>query len=596
MRPYIVISFIKKYLTNYCYFALILCSILSVCAQMIKLAQPSLSATILHELQKGQTVWNYAGILVLLFVLEGVLTASVAFLSQKMGEQITCAMRIDMVEHIFKKGVQELEYKKPDWYIQRMTQDSDIFKSMPEIYLKLLQSVVMLTGSFIAMTTINWVILLISTIMGCFAVIVSFAISAYTKKLSTLSREKTEYLASILRNAYQSNRLFRAYQIWDETKKGLISELIHIQKLNTRNSSIQSMAYPLTGTIMQVTNMGLLLIGAIGATQGWLSFHGLIAFLMYFSFFSSAIFQITSAFGHFKEEQVSISRIQHIICDCDKNRNHAQEDCLEGCLTEEEVTSLLAYPLCSERASIAFHHVFFKYKNAESQVLTDLSFEIPEKRLTAIVGESGGGKSTVVGLIERFFRPDNGYISFYGHPLSKINLNTWRSLISYIPQENLGVNGSLGYNISLSRKNCPKRKLKNLLKIVHLADYLEGLDMTLLDTGFNLSGGQLQKLALARALSRNTPFLLLDEPTSHLDGEAEEEYFHILKQLVSTKTVVYTSHRASMIERADWVIVIKNGTCIAQGTPSQLNQTCSYYSRLVNLQRTDTSPDSPCCN
>ena len=223
--------------------------------------------------------------------------------------------------------------------------------------------------------------------------------------------------------------------------------------------------------------------------------------------------------------------------------------------------------------NVSFEHVSFEYVK-DKPVLNNINLEVKSGETLAIVGNSGGGKSTLVNLIPRFYDVNYGSIKFDGTDIRSYKLNDLRSAISIVFQDNFLFTGTIRENILLAKPNATEEELNMAIEASHLTDVIEalpnGLDTELGERGLTLSGGQRQRVAIARAMIRNTPIVILDEATSALDNESEAVVQKALDNLMQNKTVFVIAHRLSTIKNADRIAVINDGSLVELGTHDDL--------------------------
>lgn len=239
-------------------------------------------------------------------------------------------------------------------------------------------------------------------------------------------------------------------------------------------------------------------------------------------------------------------------------------------------------------AGIRFENVSFAYKGRDS-VLKNIDLEIPRHQTTAIVGESGCGKSTIVNLLLRFYDPQSGKITFNGRDYLSIAPEQLRRQINMVPQFVFIFSGTVRQNLLLAAPNATDVELYDVLAQVKLKDWIdaqpERLDTPVGDAGSRLSGGQRQKLGIARTLLCRSEYIIFDEATSSVDEKSENEIWACIKELAQTRTLIIISHRLSTIRNADSIYVIENGRVAEHGSHSQLMETHGLYSRLVEQQQ-----------
>jgi subfamily B ATP-binding cassette protein MsbA len=246
-----------------------------------------------------------------------------------------------------------------------------------------------------------------------------------------------------------------------------------------------------------------------------------------------------------------------------------------------------AKPMASCRGEITFENVAFGY-DAAAPVLKDVSFKITPGQLVGIVGTTGGGKSTVVSLIPRFYDPIGGRVLIDGVDLKDLELASLRSKIGYVLQDTVLFHGTVRENIAYGRPNATEEEIVAAAKLANAHDFIiemqHGYDTMVGDRGLTLSGGQRQRIGIARAVIRDTPILILDEPTAALDTESERLVIEGLERLMKGRTVITIAHRLSTIRDAHKIIVLKDGLVHEQGTHDELLALNGVYAELHHIQ------------
>lgn len=236
---------------------------------------------------------------------------------------------------------------------------------------------------------------------------------------------------------------------------------------------------------------------------------------------------------------------------------------------------------------IILKDVEFSY-DGKRKILSHLNLKIPRDKTTAIVGRSGCGKSTLASMLMRFIDPDHGYLYFEGECYFNKSPDQLRKKIIMVPQKVNIFSGSLEDNLKIAKEEATISELLDILKQVHLYDWVkslpEGLSTNLGDSGAILSGGQKQKIGIARALLSGAPYIIFDEATSSVDQKSEDEIWHCINELSHTRTLIIISHRLSTIQNADQIIVLNQGTLVEQGNHETLIKNKREYYQLVKEQ------------
>jgi subfamily B ATP-binding cassette protein MsbA len=239
------------------------------------------------------------------------------------------------------------------------------------------------------------------------------------------------------------------------------------------------------------------------------------------------------------------------------------------------------------RGQIEFEHVAFGY-NASSPVLRDVSFSIKPGQMVGIVGTTGGGKSTVVGLIPRFYDANGGTVRIDGVDVREFKLQSLRKHIGFVLQDTVLFRGTVYENIAYGRPGATEKEVTIAAKLANADEFISrmpnGYQTMVGERGLTLSGGQRQRIGIARALVRDNPILILDEPTAALDSESEKLVIEALERLMKGRTVITIAHRLSTIEDADKIIVLKDGVVAEEGTNSELIARRGIYAELHRIQ------------
>ena len=245
-------------------------------------------------------------------------------------------------------------------------------------------------------------------------------------------------------------------------------------------------------------------------------------------------------------------------------------------------------PLDGLNDSIEFRNVNFEYEK-DVPVVKNLNLKVKKNETIALVGNSGGGKSTVVSLLPRFYDVTGGEILFDGVNIKSYDLNSLRDNISFVFQDNFMFTGTIRENIMLGNPNATEEDLQKVLALAHLDEFVStlenGIDTVLGERGTSLSGGQRQRVAIARAMIKNAPIVILDEATSALDNESEAIVQKALDNLMQNKTVFVIAHRLSTISNVDRIAVIHDGELVELGTHTELiNIKGGFYKKLYDMQ------------
>ena len=260
----------------------------------------------------------------------------------------------------------------------------------------------------------------------------------------------------------------------------------------------------------------------------------------------------------------------------------------------EEHDSPNAPDISIEQTTVAFDCVSFHYQ-AERTILTDVSFEVPAGKTVAIVGPSGSGKSTISRLLFRFYDPQSGSIKVAGQDIKNFSAKSLRTHVGIVPQDTVLFNDTLAYNIGYAKPDCSLEELKQVTDLAHLSEFVkvlpDGYDTLVGERGLKLSGGEKQRVAIARMLLKNPKIMIFDEATSSLDSHTEKEIQKSIAEISKNRTTVMIAHRLSTVVHADNIIVLRFGKIVEQGTHQQLLKLNNVYASMWQQQKQDAQPE-----
>lgn len=401
-----------------------------------------------------------------------------------------------------------------------------------------------------------------------------FLISRIVKRLknqATRSQQSLGLMIGFLDEALTGIKIVKAFNATEYTKKRFTSENKTYTKLLKSMAKRQQLASPVSEFLGVAMVAGIVLYGGslilTGASE--LSAPAFIAYILLFSQLLRPAKAITDSFSNIHSGIAAGERVLEVID------------------TKPVITDAAdAVSLTTFNDKITLTKVSFAY--SKKVILDNISIEIKKGDTVALVGPSGGGKSTLMDLIPRFNEPNSGEILFDGINLKKIKSDSLREQIGFVSQESILFNDTIFNNISFGKPNATQEEVEAAAKIANAHHFIlnteNGYQTNIGDRGMKLSGGQKQRINIARAVLKNPPILLLDEATSALDTESEKLVQDALNKLMLNRTSVVIAHRLSTIQNADKIFVLDAGKIVEQGSHSDLIQQNGLYKRLIDMQ------------
>ncbi|MGN7410362.1 ABC transporter ATP-binding protein [Sporosarcina sp. SAFN-010] len=356
-----------------------------------------------------------------------------------------------------------------------------------------------------------------------------------------------------------------------ETERGKDNIQLYY-RANMKRSLTAWVNTPLTSILNLVMELFVIVFGIYLVTQGTITIQIWIAFFMYVGMYFGMLETFGLMYTQIKQSQGATSRIAHLV-----------ENDLEQYHREQEVDS--------NQLDLEFNHVMFAY--GDKLVLDEVSFTVPYGKVTAIVGPSGGGKSTILALLQQLYHPNDGQISFGGTPIEKFHLNNWRKLFSYVAQDSPLFAGTIRENIMYGlEREVSESELINAAENANILTFIneqpDKFDASVGEGGSSLSGGQRQRIAIARAFLRNSDFLLLDEAMASLDVKSEKAVQAAMSVLMEGRTAIVVAHDLSIIRNADQIILLNEGKVETTGTHDEVLRESDLYRQFVEFLNNTT--------
>jgi ATP-binding cassette, subfamily B, bacterial len=455
--------------------------------------------------------------------------------------------------------------------ITRVTKDIDAVQDFIDTaLLGIVVSVLTLVGMVSVMLYVNWRFTLVGLSVAPVLFVVVYFYSRKIKDASRVVKRKESELLSGVAEVFTSIQVVQAFAREDYEDRRFDTESRDNVHAGLQARSIKAKLSPMVDIIVAMGTCLVLAYGVKLASSGQLSTGVLIVFLLYLKKTYKPIKDLSKMTNTLSKAAVSYERIQEVVGTESTIRD------LPGARNAPPLTGALE-----------FDHVTFGY-DADVQILRDVSLRVEPGQVAAIVGPSGMGKSTIASLIPRFFDPFEGAVKIDGHDIRQFTLKSLRDQISFVLQDSLLFSGTIWENISYGRPNAEPEETIRAAQLANAHDFImnlpHGYGTVVGERGATLSGGQRRRIAIARAIVRNTPILILDEPTTGLDAASEYTVVEALEHLMKGRTTIVIAHHLDTIQRADVILVVKDAAIVERGTHESLLAANGVYRELFDLQ------------
>ena len=524
--------------------------------------------------QKDQGhLWMQMGFL-FIFAVIGVLVALVAqFYSAKAAVGFAKELTNDLYRHILSLPKDSRDRLTTSSLVTRLTSDTYQIQTGINQFLRLfLRAPIIVFGAIFMAYRLSPELTFWFLVMVAILSFVIVVLSRLVNPLYSILRKKTDQLVKETRQQIQGMRVIRAF---GQEKR----EIENFQVLNQVYTAIQmktgywsSLLTPLTYLIVNGTLLVIIWNGYISIQGGWLSQGALIALINYLLQILVELIKLAMLINSLNQSYISAKRIKEVFAE-----------------KPEDILAEIAQKETSSNQSLRVEHLSFTYPDAAQPSLQNLSFAMQQGQILGIIGGTGSGKSSLVQVLLGLYAADKGTISLYRDGRSPRNLSEWRSWMAYVSQKVELFKGSIRSNLTLGmEETVSDQELWQALEIAQAKDFVsdkEGqLDAEVQAGGRNFSGGQKQRLSIARAVLRRAPFLILDDATSALDTITESNLLKAVQDNLPNTSLILISQRTSTLKIADQILLLEKGEQLALGNHEELMETSQVY-REINASQ-----------
>ncbi|WFE30319.1 ABC transporter ATP-binding protein [Solwaraspora sp. WMMD791] len=562
------------------------------------LALPWAVGQLIANLGQGETArWTT---LMIAFGLGSALANTLAtFLLSRLGQQMICRLRVRTMGHVLRLPLADVRREGSGNLVSRITADTSRIKKLIDVGpIQLPIAGLTVVGTLVIMGLLDWRLLVVT--VGAFLVAAALIVLVVKRlrRSYVAVQESTGTLAQRFAAAVDAVKVIKTYRAERSVTTDLAENATTVARREIDAARMEALMTPVVNLGQQIALVAVVSTGGARLVAGGLSLADFVSFLLYLLQLTGPFMMVAAGVTALRMGAVARDRFTGLFAM--PTEESAAPTGLPATVTDGSAAPAdklatpadkLATPIGSlaapPTAAVRFDRVRFGY--GADPVLCDVSFTVPLRGLTAMVGLSGAGKTTAVELIQRFADVDRGSIEVLGRDVRHWSLAELRGRIAYVDQAASSVQDTIRRNLTLGRADnaFSDGELMTVLQQVGLAEEVrrlpDGLD-TVLAGDVDLSGGQRQRLAIARAMLTDAPVVLLDEPSSHLDSVNEGKLRDLVDELAATRAVLVVAHRISTIRHADHVVVLEAGEVVGQGGHDELLRDCATYTNLVHGQ------------
>ena len=536
--------------------------------------ETALPAIMQHLLDDGfggkgnpQLMWTAPLMIIGLFLGRGMFTFTMNYAMNEVSNSVLYDLRKQMFDRLVQMPVSYFSTHSAGTIIARLVNDvQNVTQSLASVLVIMVRDTCVILGLLGWLLYLNWQLTMIAFVL---IPMVALAVGAFSRRMRRLSGEQLRYtgeLTSVVGEAIHGNPVIKVYAGQEHERSRFAAASRQLQGFARRMTVASSLLVPITQVMAAVAVSLVIALALYQSQQDRTTVGGFVSFLTAMLMILNPLKHLADVNGQLQRAFAAADAVFHFIDEPIENDHGTRE-------------------IGRAKGALRFEDVRFGYEGSTSLALKGIDLEIKAGETVALVGGSGGGKTTLANLIPRFYSVTDGRILLDDIPIESLKLESLRRQIAWVSQQVMLFNDTIANNVAYgSRRGASEADVRAALDAAYLTEFVaslpDGINTMIGDNGIRLSGGQRQRLSIARALLKNAPILVLDEATSALDNESERFVQAALDKLMHGQTTLIIAHRLSTIEKADRILVLDDCRIVESGTHAELIERGGLYARL----------------
>lgn len=542
---------------------------------MAELYLPTLMSEVVNNgMMKGDTgyIWKYGTYMLLVALASSFCAIVSSFISAKVALALGRDVRSIVFKRVESYSLHEFDKIGTASLITRTTNDINQVQTVLVMGMRFLiyAPIMCIGGVIMALSKDKSLTLILAVVLPLLVLLIGILAGAVVPLFKSMQK-KLDRVNLVLRENLIGIRVIRAFNRQEIERERFSATNKELTDTSIKVNKIMAAMQPIMMVFMNITSIAIIWFAGIDISKGRMELGDMMAFLQYAMQIMFSLIMVSIMYVMVPRAQASAARINEVL---------DMEPGITDCPQPKSADSMRGY--------VEFRNVAFSYPGAEEPAIKNISFQAKPGEVTAIIGGTGSGKSTLISLIPRFYDIDSGELLVDGTDVRDMTQHTLRGKIGFVPQSAVLFTGTVAENISYGRKDASMEEIKHAAEIAQASEFIsnmkDGYESVIAQGGTNVSGGQKQRLSIARALVRKPEIYIFDDSFSALDFKTDARLRAALKKEMSDSTMIVVAQRVSTVMDADRIIVLDEGQIVGIGSHKELLGTCGVYREIVSSQ------------